>query len=411
MLAVGALPFIAVALGDIGGLFEAGLQHQAIQYYTRPVTDPVHELDRKIQNGEAHLKFDGNGGYLRSLLELLNVPVESQLLVFSKTSLLARLISPEHPRSVFFSDSVTITWIPGEPFVELAAEDPQQGIMFYALDNRPAEKPAISRHNGDCLNCHNSLATLGVPGVTVRSVLASVSGTPMSYLGDTFPDHRTPFAQRWGGWYVTGKDVPPGHRGNSTVTLEGHAKFANLESLSGRLDSDAYLTQYSDVVALMVFEHQIHAMNLLTRVGWDVRVALHDGPPVHTQAVLENVTNELVDYLLFVDEWPLTSRIEGNSGFTKKFSSEGPRDSQGRSLRQFDLERRLMRYPCSYMIYSAAFDGLPPSAKAAVYKRIWRILSRREPDPRYARLSQADRQSVLEILRETKPEVREYFRL
>jgi hypothetical protein len=395
------LACIAVALGDIGGMFESGLQHAAIQYYTRPVTDPVYELDRKIQTGEVRLKFDGPDGYLRSLLEALNVPVESQLLVFSKTSLLARLISPEHPRSVFFNNSIAVTWIPGEPFVELAAEDPQQGIVFYALDNRPVEKPAINRHNGDCLNCHNSLATLGVPGVTIRSVLASVSGTPMSYLGGTFPDHRTPFAERWGGWYVTGKAVPPGHRGNSTVTVEGHANFAKLESLQGRLDSDAYLTPYSDVVALMVFEHQMHAMNLFTRVGWDVRVATH---------VLEDQTNELADYLLFADEWPLSARIEGNSGFTERFSSGGPRDSKGRSLRQFDLEKRLMRYPCSYMIYSAAFDGLPTSAKAAIYKRMWRILSAAKPDPKYASLSQSDREAVLEILRETKPEVREYFR-
>jgi hypothetical protein len=410
MLVMGPLAFIAAALGDIGGMFEAGLQHRAIQYYTRPVADPVYELDRKIQSGERRLKFEGSGGYLRSLLEALNIPIESQLLVFSKTSLLARLISPEHPRSVFFNDSVMVTWIPGEPFVELAAQDPQQGVIFYALDNRPVEKPTISRHNGDCLNCHNSIATLGVPGVTVRSVLASASGTPMSYLGDTFPDHRTPFAERWGGWYVTGKNVPAGHRGNSTINVEGHASFSNLKSLQGRLDSGAYVTPYSDVVALMVFEHQIHAMNLLTRVSWDVRVAMNDGPPERAKAVLEDRTNELVDYLLFADEWPLTAKIEGNSGFTERFSAEGPRDSKGRSLREFDLENHLMRYPCSYMIYSAAFDGLPSLAKASVYRRMWQNLSGEKRDARYARYSRGDGQAVLEILRETKPEVRDYFR-
>jgi len=167
--------------------------------------------------------------------------------VFSKTSLLARLISPQHPRTIFFNDSVVITWIPGEPFVEFAAEDPQQGIIFYTLDDtKPVEKPVITRHNGNCLVCHQALGSLGVPGMMVRSVLASSGGTPLSYLGDTFPDHRTAFAERWGGWYVTGKLVPPGHRGNARVTIENQSSVmtgaANLESLQGLLDSPAYPT-------------------------------------------------------------------------------------------------------------------------------------------------------------------------
>jgi hypothetical protein len=415
ILAAGLLAIIAVAFGELGGMFDGGLQHKAIQYYTRPVTDPVYELHRKIQDGEVRLKFAKPEGYVRSLLEALDIPIESQLAVFSKTSLLARLISPSHPRTIFFNDSVAVTWIPGEPFVEFAAEDPQQGIIFYGLDNRPVEKPVITRHNGDCLNCHDSLASLGVPGMTVRSVLASSNGTPMSYLGNTFPDHRTPFSERWGGWYVTGKRLPVGHRGNARVTVENQSKSpvmtvaANLESLQGLLDSPLYLTAYSDVVALMVFEHQMHMMNLFTRVGWDIRVALRDGPPARAGELLRDRIDEMVDYLLFADEWPLSARVEGNSGFTERFASGGPRDSQGRSLRQFDLEHRLMRYPCSYMIYSAAFDGLPPEAKAAIYKRMWQILSGQEHSGKYAKLSPSDRQAVVEILRETKPELREYF--
>jgi hypothetical protein len=390
-------------------MFRGGLQHPAIQYYTRPVTDPVSELNRKIQAGQVHLKFDGPQGYLRSLLDALHIPVESQLVVFSKTSLLAHLISPRHPRTVFFNDSVVVTWIPGEPFVEFAAEDPQQGMIFYTLDdNKPAEKPAFTRHTGNCLTCHHSLASLGVPGVMVRSTLTSANGTPLSYLSDSFPDHRTPFTERWGGWYVTGNRIPAGHRGNARVTLESKTgssvmtASANLESLHGLLDSPAYPTPYSDVVALMVFEHQMHMMNLFTRAGWDVRMALHDA--AHPDIVLRDTANEIADYLLFVDEWALPSRVEGNSGFTQKFSAEGPRDSQGRSLRQFDLQHRLMRYPCSYMIYSPAFDGLPPQLKTAIYKRMRQILSGEDRSAKYARLSPPDRQAILEILHETKPD-------
>jgi hypothetical protein len=403
LLAAGLLSTFAAAYADLGGMFSGGLQHPAIQYYSRPVKDPVYELNRKIQAGQVKLKFDGAQGYLRSLLDALNIPVESQLVVFSRTSLLAHLISPKHPRSIFFNDSVVLTWIPGEPFVELAAEDPRQGTIFYTVNDKPADEPALTRHTGNCLVCHDSLSSLGVPGMLVRSVLTSANGTPLSNLADTFPDHRTPFAERWGGWYVTGKSVPAGHRGNARVTIEDKSKSAvmsrapALQSLEGRLDSPAYLSPYSDIVALLVFEHQMHMMNLLTRIGWEYRAAGHAD------------VNELVDYLLFVDEWPLRGRVEGNSGFAEKFSSQGPRDKKGRSLKQLDLERRLMRYPCSYMIYSPAFDGLPAATKTAIYQRIWQILSGQDRSGKYAVLAPADRQAVVEILRDTKPDLPEYF--
>ena len=264
---------------------------------------------------------------------------------------------------------MVVTWIPGEPFVELAAEDPQQGIIFYTLDDKePVDKPSITRHNGDCLICHQSLASLGVPGTMVRSVLVSSSGTPLSYLGDTFPDHRTPFAERWGGWYVTGKRVPAGHRGNAA----GHHReakstvmtgSANLESLQGLLDSDAYPTPYSDVVALLVFEHQMHMMNLLTRAGWEARVASYHA---HSQPAL------------CCEIWPANWRIIFCSSMSgrcprgsretpaspKNFPRRGRATARAGRCGEFDLEHRLMRYPCSYMIYSAAFDGLPAEVKS-----------------------------------------------
>jgi hypothetical protein len=404
-----------VAHGGLGGMFSGGLQHPAIQYYSGAVTDPVYELNRRIQEGKVRLKFDGSRGYVRSLLEALNIPVESQLVVFSRTSLLAHLITPQHPRTIFFNDSVVLTWIPGEPFVEFAAEDAHQGIVFYTLDDKPADKPVLTRHTNNCLNCHDSLSSLGVPGMVVRSVLTSENGTPLSYLGDSFPDHRTPFAERWGGWFVTGKRVPTGHRGNVRVTIEGTSNSAvmtkggELQSLAGRLDSKDYPTPYSDVVALMVFEHQMHVMNVFTRAGWEVRKASYKAQ-TSPEAVLRDTAKELADYLLFVDEWPLPERIEGTSGFAEKFSAEGPRDTKGRSLRQFDLEHRMMRYPCSYMIYSAAFDGLPAASLAAVYQRMWQILSGQDRSGKYAALSLADRKAVVEILRDTKPGLPEYFR-
>jgi hypothetical protein len=188
------------------------------------------------------------------------------------------------------------------------------------------------------------------------------------------------------------------------------------------LNSAAYLSPHSDIVALMVFNHQVQMINLLTRVGWETRFALYEekaasfplaaSPGTHrelTTRLLRDGSKDLVDYLLFIDEVPLSGKIEGSSGFTEKFADRGPSDHRGRSLREFDLERRLMRYPCSYMIYSEAFDSLLAEAREAIYKRMWQILSGQERDQRYARLSLADRQAIVEILRDTKPGLPDYF--
>jgi len=65
-----------------------------------------------------------------------------------------------------------------------------------------------------------------------------------------------------------------------------------------------------------------------------------------------------------------------------------------------------MRYPCSYMIYSAAFDALPAEARDAVYHRMHGILDGDVRDPKYARLTTADRAAIVSILMETKPDWR-----
>jgi hypothetical protein len=184
---------------------------------------------------------------------------------------------------------------------------------------------------------------------------------------------------------------------------------AALMSLEKSFDTRGYLTPYSDIAALMVFEHQMQMTNLLTRLGWETRVAVHDKRPVRTSTSFRDRVADVVDYLLFVDEAPIASSIQGTSGFAADFSARRPRDTRGRSLRQLDLNTRLLRYPCSYMIYSAQFETLPADAKAAVYARLWDILSGKDKDVRYRHLSPADRRAVLEILRETKADLPKYF--
>ncbi len=416
---------VAFAFGDYKDAFAPDIDSPPIEYGTRPVTDVVSQLNLQIQQGRVHLNFDEKQGYLRSVLEALDVPIQSQLVVFSKTSFQMYRISPSNPRSLYFNDSVAVGWVRGGPIVELAAEDPKQGVIFYTLDQKPARQPQFVRHDDTCLACHESTAATGVPGMLVRSVFPAPSGMPLEELGGYVTDDRSPFAQRWGGWYVTGMTGSMRHMGNAIVTdptkPESYLgnQTLNLESLKGKFDTDAYLSPYSDIVALMVFEHEMHVMNLFTRAGWEVRYSEYEDrttdSPVDrlgaTEAVLREAANAVADAMLFVDEKPLPGAIRGTSGFAEMFSAEGPRDSEGRSLRQFDLQKRLMRYPCSYMIYSPAFDALPDDLKAATYARLWVILSGRDRSAKYAKFSLADRQAIVEILRDTKKDLPGYFQV
>jgi|SRR5579871_996879 len=400
----------ALAL-DFSAPLPADHDHPALAYDMLAEHNIISSLNTQLRDGQVHLAFEGPSGYLRSTLDALQVPVESQVVVFSKTSLQQHIINPTNPRTIFFNDSVAVGWVRGEPFVEIAAEDAQQGVVFYTLDQRAAGPPVFVRRDS-CLQCHEDYATLGVPGMLVRSVFPAPDGTARRPLGEFVSDHRSPFRERWGGWYVTGSSGGLRHLGNLTFNNSESAgaipKPVDLKSLAGKFETGDYLSPYSDIVALMVFNHQMRMINLFTRAGWEVRLAQYQKLSANP-ALLHDAARELVDYLLYVDEAPLSGRVESTSGFAEKFSAEGPRDSRGRSLRQFDLARRLMRYPCSYMIYSPAFDGLPPALKEAVYRRLWQILSGEEKGPKYARLSQSDRHAIVEILRGTKPGLPAYF--
>ncbi|HEY7189472.1 MAG TPA: hypothetical protein VH436_23100 [Vicinamibacterales bacterium] len=386
--------------------FAFELDHPAVQYRRPATADPVASLNATLQSGQAKLAFETRTGYLRPLLDALHVSVDSQIAVFSKTSLQSGIIDPSNPRTIFFNDSVAVAWMNGG-FIEVAAQDPKQGAVFYTLAQAWSPLPQLRREDG-CLRCHYAAITLGVPGFLANSIPSGIDGKPMPWLGNYVTDHRSPLEERWGGWYVTGRVGTSRHLGNAPIKdknpdeLTILAANLNLPTLSKRFDTSAYLSPHSDVVALLVFDHQVRMMNLLTRIGWEARVLAHDGRSVDAAAgALRNAAAEVVDYMLFVDEAPLTG-VQGSTGFAKTFSAQGPRDSKGRSLRDFDLQTRVFRYPCSYLIYSRAFDELLPSATQAIYARMSEVLSGREAAPKYAKLSSADRQAIIDILRDTK---------
>ena len=384
----------------------------AVAYAAQQPHDAIAQLNEKLAAGSTTLTYEHGSGYLRSVLSALDVPIESQLAVFSKTSAQARIISPFNPRTLFFNDRVVVGW-PRGGFIEAAALDPQLGVVFYNLNQQASPAPRFERGNG-CLACHVSFeATLGVPGMLLRSEAARADGVTMRQLGNEVVDHRLPLSKRWGGWYVTGRDVTVASRGNLLLRDETEEGFLTTpraiaaETLHGKFDLAGYLSPYSDIVALMVFDHQLRMMNLLARMSWETRAA-QTKPDAKT--LIDAVAREVVDYMLFVDEAPLPGRVDGSSGFAERFSARGPKDSQDRSLYQLDLTTRLLRYPCSYMIYSDAFEGLPASARDAVYRRMYAVLSGAEQTPRYSHLSPTDRRAIVDILRETKRDLPAYFR-
>jgi hypothetical protein len=387
----------------------AGLSaHPAIQYATRPTTDPVAKLDRSLKEGGLSLQRDPRTGFLLPVLGALGVSVASQLLVFSKTGVQRAYTSPQNPRALFFNESVAVGYVPGAPVLELAADDPQQGVVFYSVD-QTADTPAFARRT-NCLSCHVSPSTLDVPGMIVRSNAVGDDGSVIPQLGSNDVTHRTPHPDRWGGWFVTleGADAPyatRAHEGN--ITFSGRGNTSNqvfVDWRNGSPEERGYLSGSSDIVALLLFDHQMHAINLLTRLNWVSRIASSNGQAAATDGALGGLIDELADYLLFVGEAPFSVPLTPRPGLAARVESRTPRDHRGRSFGQLELVTRLLRYPCSYMVYADAFDGLSPAVKQAVYRRMLEMLTGSDSRQAFARLTADDRQAVLEILRDTKPD-------
>jgi len=389
----------------------------AIAYTTARLNNAVADVNRRLQDGSLRFTFDSSSGFLRSAREALQIPIDSQMLVFSRTSLQGKRIGEQNPRALFFNDRVALGWVRGGDLLEVAAHDETAGVVFYTLEQKAdaAGAPQFQRAF-ICLGCHMAGNTLGVPGLlmfsTTRAEPNQFSGIPRHI------DHSDPITRRFGGWFVTGSTGSVRSMGNEVAALDARPSH-ELASVEGLFDAAGYPALSSDVVAQMVLTHQAGMTNLLTRAAWEARAA---DPSLHApftstpeqqasiSAVMTGVASEVVDYLLFVDEARLTERVRGASGFAERFSTSGPRDRKGRSLYELDLSRRLMKYPCSYLIYAPAFDALPPLAKAPVYKRLWEVLSGEEKDPRYrSALSLTDRQAIVEILRETKKDLPQYF--
>jgi len=355
-------------------------------------SNAIEALEARLDKGEIKLDYEPGHGYLKSVLAALKISPESQVLPFTKSSLQFDRISPGTPRAVYFNDDIAVGSVHPGGLIEIIANDRRGGIAFYTLDNKaPGNPPHFQTENARCAVCHGMVNTV-TPGWIVANITATADGTPQFVnpaIPFDFTDQTRPFEDRWGGWYVTGASANMQHLGNVTAPdpdkpfdlPQGHT----LASLSGRFDRAHTLKSSSDIVALMTLEHQTSFINRLFAMNMR-----------YSDAALD----DLVEYMTFADEVPLPGPISGDSGFTADFASRGPADSQGRSLRTFDLKTRLFRYPLSYMIYSQAFDTLKPEIKARLYRHLYDALKAKGRDG-------AD---AIAILAATKPSLPDYWK-
>jgi hypothetical protein len=363
-------------------------------------TNSIEALQARLDAGTAKLTFAKDGhGWLQSVLAALGVAQDSQLLTFTRSSLQFDKISPKTPRAIYFGDDVAVAAVVDGHVLEILANDAKGGPAFYTLDTAKTDKPHFEREGPRCLSCH-SMVNPYAPGWMVANITAIADGTPQ--FPDVarpfyFTEQSTPFEDRWGGWYVTGTHGAMRHRGNVTAQDPSHpydlpvAEGQNVTDLSGRFDTHLTLQPGSDIVALMTLEHQN---------GFANRVAVLNARAAATApAEMDKAIDEMVANMTYADEVPLPSPVKGTSSFTETFAKRGPRDAQGRSLRDFDLKTRLFRYPLSYMIYSASFDSLNPSVKTKLWRRL------------YDRLRAAPGgAAAIAILAATKPDVPEYWK-
>lgn len=386
------------------------------------VENRIESLEAALVAGRS-LHADERFGYLPAVLEALDISPDSQTLVFSKTSFQQHAIDPDHPRAIYFNDDTYVGWVPDSTVLELCVADPAVGARFYTLSSpepppmngssptiepasRPHQRPLLQQDAGRCIGCHDNARTLGVPGFLMRSVICDPRGRFVPGAPTSVTDHTTPFALRWGGWYVTGTHGTARHLGNGTCDDPTASEWFDREACANRLDlparigPDRYLRPTSDIIALMVLAHETQMHNHLTRLATAGRDPAH---PEVADSVLEDRALETVRYLLFVDEPVLSAAIQGAGSYAAWFQAQGPRDRNGRSLRDIDGSRHLFCHPCSFLIHSQMFDSLPERSLVAIGRLLREVLLEGAASD-WPRPTTAERRVLCEILAATKPD-------
>ncbi|MGE0142640.1 MAG: hypothetical protein AB7I19_08355 [Planctomycetota bacterium] len=410
-------PFSALAAISLAVLASAQDREsylgEPVRYERESTEQPVARLANALELGTVTLARDEKFGLLPSVLAALGVLPASQTLVFSKTSFQNALIGPRTPRAIYFSDEVYVGAVPGSPVLELTAMDPKLGPIFYTLTDRGDETPRIVRRDAECLRCHALSWTNDWPGHLVRSVAVDPDGHPIQRLGAKLTTGESPFEERWGGWYVTGTHGDAMHRGNATHEEDAESapprpEAQNLVDLREHIDVARYLSPHSDLVALLVLEHQSQAHNALAWAAGRARLLRHRSPEGLSESgrsQLKELADDLLAVLLLRDVPPLPAPVRGTSDFAAAYLAAGPRDAAGNSLRELELDTRLFRWPVSPTITSPSFRHLPTELREIVLLRMLRILTGRNGRRAYAHVAEEDRQPLLTMLVELVPDL------
>jgi hypothetical protein len=381
-------------------------------YWKVPPQDPATLLHKRMEKKEITLAAGTDPKvFLRAYLEALKVPISSQVLVFSKSSLQRDTVTGRNPRALYFNDDTYVGWMPGG-LIEVTGIDPVLGGIFYIFNvpNTNGTVPNLERRES-CMGCHAGGPTSFLPGLMVRALHTGEDGRTFGEASPSNGGHHTPFHQRWAGWYVTGEPHGMTHQGNRFATRSRESTAAG--PLAAIMPPGTHLASGSDVLAMMLHDHQCVAVNYLMEANYRVRTALHasasslpvadrDIPPGDLE-MAETQARRVVDFLLFKAEVPLPAPVVGDSEFRREFAAGARPDKAGRSLRDLSLQTHLLRYRCSYMIYSAAFRGLPAAFQTLVFRDLRRALTSETA----GHLPAEERRAIHEILVETLPEYRD----
>ena len=374
-------------------------------YYTRPPHDAFTLWSQRFQKGDEKLDFSSEKSRLISLLKALDVPVTSQLLVYSATSLQAGLIRPSNPRALYFNDEVYIGYVPGGK-LEIAAIDPELGPVFSIFNTAFSSSPTpeITRTER-CMNCHAGTVSWRLPGFTAESVIAMNSGGSLDGFRRDMVGHTIPISERLGGWHVTGVHEKGDHHGNLLGT-SAPGGYKTLPNPPGRsFDWDNYPVRTSDLFTHLIHEHQLGFHNLVTLAVYRTREFKEAGRGMigsDDAAKLNDIARQLVRYVLFAGEASLPSGgVKPDLAYQKDFLARRKAISNGASLRDLDLRSRLFRYRCSYLVHTPSFAGLPKEFKDRVLAGLSSALREQGGPPEFSYLPATEKRAIRAILVET----------
>ena len=410
MMRAFSLTLLLIAQGHLWGLETAQdskLDYKAPphSYWERPPQDAVTAALAKIQSGELKVDTSSDRAFVASLLGALKVPVSSQLLVYSATSMQSGIINPRNPRALYFNDEIYVGFVPGG-LVEIMGVDPELGGVFYIFDKpQPGQLPRTDRSTR-CFNCHAGSATMRIPGLLAESVAPIISGASYENYRRDEQGHQIPLADRFGGWHVTSAKPFGETKANIFARSDGSGVKIVKVKPGEMWDIEKHLLPSSDILPHLIHEHQIGFDNQVIHAAYLAREIGDKGrtPTLADDKRLNEKATALVRYILFTDEAKLPpSGIAGDEKYAADFLSNKKASGTGLSLKDLDLKTRMFKHRCSYMLYTPQWQKLPAMIKNRVYAGMKLALSGK--DQNYAYLSAQERLAIVSILRETLPDL------